>query len=111
MFVILFMICLNCSNIKRLEHKPDHALQKSRAKKGKLPLFSYWTLHLDGRSESGESLGGTHASPRVHIRRGHPREYTPGKFTWVQPAVVGNPRMGMVHKDYAITPKLLESAP
>ncbi len=48
------------------------------------------------------NFGGTHASPRLHLRRGHPRQYAPGKYCWVQPCVVGNKAAGMVHKDYAI---------
>jgi hypothetical protein len=98
--VCAFLTALNCPNVSRVEHKPDAKLQKARAKKGKKPLFSYWTLHLKTKSASGVELGGTHASPRVHLRRGHPRQYQPGKWTWVQPCMVGNPKMGMVHKDY-----------
>jgi len=98
-----FLSMLNCTNIRRVEHKPDAKLQKARAKRGKQPLFSYWTLELDlSRPESSESRGGTHASPRLHLRRGHAREYAPGKYTWVQPCVVGNKALGMIHKDYQV---------
>lgn len=98
-----FLSALNCTNVRRVEHKPDTKLQKARAKRGKQPLFSYWTLELDlSRPESSESLGGTHAAPRLHLRRGHPRQYAPGKYTWVQPCVVGNKASGMVHKDYRL---------
>lgn len=94
---------MNCTNVGRQEHKPDAALQKARAKRGKQPLFSYWTLELNGRDGgAAQSFGGTHASPRVHLRRGHPRQYAPGKWTWVQPHAVGNRELGMVHKDYVI---------
>lgn len=98
-----FCSLLNCQNVGRQEHKPDAALQKARAKRGKQPLFSYWTLELNGRDGgAAQSFGGTHASPRVHLRRGHPRQYAPGKWTWVQPHAVGNRELGMVHKDYVI---------
>lgn len=98
-----FLSALNCTNVSRVEHKQDEKLQKARAKRGKQPLFSYWTLELDlTRAESSESLGGTHASPRLHLRRGHARQYAPGKWTWVQPCVVGNNQSGMVHKDYKV---------
>lgn len=97
----LFLSALNCTNVRRVEHAPDAKLQKARAKRGKQPLFSYWTLELDlSRAESSESLGGTHASPRLHLRRGHPRQYAPGKWTWVQPCAVGNKHLGLIHKDY-----------
>lgn len=98
-----FLSALNCQNVKRVEHKPDAALNKARQKRGKLPLFSFWTLELDfDRSQRGQSCGGTHASPRLHLRRGHPRQYAPGVWTWVQPHVVGNKNLGIVHKDYAM---------
>ena len=99
----VFLSAMACTNVRRVEHKPDAKLQKARAKRGKRPLFSYWTLELDlSRAESSESLGGTHASPRLHLRRGHARQYAPGKWTWVQPCVVGNKAAGMVHKDYRV---------
>lgn len=98
-----FFTAINCTNIRRVEHNPDAKLQKARAKRGKQPLFSYWTLELDlDRTERGESLGGTHASPRLHLRRGHARQYAPGKWTWIQPFAVGNKKLGMVHKDYEL---------
>lgn len=98
-----FFSALNCSNINSVEHSPSEKLQKARAKRGKQPLFSYWTLEIDlPKSRAvGEDYGGTHASPRLHLRRGHPRQYAPGKYCWVQPCVVGNKAAGMVHKDYA----------
>lgn len=100
-----FLCALNCTNVRRVEHKADEKLQKARARRGKRPLFSTWTLELDlSRPESGDSLGGTHASPRLHLRRGHARQYAPGKWTWVQPCVVGNKAAGMIHKDYRVAP-------
>lgn len=98
----IFISALNCNNVIKIEHPPEKKLQKARAKKNKTPLFSYWMLNLSipSTSADGAPLGGTHASPRVHLRRGHPREYSPGKYCWVQPAVVGDPKRGMVHKDY-----------
>lgn len=104
--VLKFLSALNCTNVRRVEHIPPPKLQKARTKRGKVPLFSYWTLELDLGVSSTQSapLGGTHASPRVHLRRGHPRQYAPGQWTWVQPHAVGNKSLGMVHKDYAVNP-------
>lgn len=99
--VDMFLTALHCTNVKRLQTAPDVKLQKARRKRGKAPLFSFWTLELDGRAAGGDPLGGTHDSPRVHIRRGHPRQFKPGEWTWVQPHMVGNKQAGMVHKDYA----------
>jgi hypothetical protein len=102
-WVFIFMSALNCVNVRRLEERPSEQLQKARARRGKLPLFSTWTLELDleNRVASREDLGGTHASPRLHLRRGHARQYAPAKWCWVQPAVVGRSH-GIIHKDYAV---------
>jgi hypothetical protein len=103
-----FVAAMHCGNVTQKQTRPADRLNRARVKRGKKPLFSYWTLHLS-RSEAGEALGGTHDSPRVHLRRGHPRQYAPGKYTWVQPHVVGNKTLGMVHKDYEGS-RLAESA-
>jgi len=96
-----YLMALNCNNIERIEHRPDEKLQRRRAKRGKKPLHSYWTLHI--RQSSAQSCGdGTQASPRIHLRRGHARQYKPGKFTWVQPCVVRGQSPGIVEKDYAL---------
>jgi len=101
--VARFLSALNCSNIKRVEERPPTALNKSRIRKGKTPLFSTWTLSISLPHEQGTRVnrGGHHASPRVHLRRGHARQYKPGLWTWVQPCAVGNPENGMITKDYA----------
>ena len=97
-----YISAINCINIKTVETKPDSKLQKARIKRGKLPIYSFHTLYLNlGKESSSSAHGGTHASPRLHLRRGHPREFSPGKWTWVQPCVVGNKALGVVHKDYA----------
>lgn len=98
-FVAAFLCALNCANVRRREHVPPEKLQAARVRRGKKPLFSYWTLELLPSVEAVR-LGGSHASPRLHLRRGHPRQYAPGKYCWVQPHVVGNKSLGMVHKDY-----------
>lgn len=98
-----FLSAMNCKNVTTIEKKPDDKLQKARKRRGKQPLFSTWTLVISGSGrEEKNNLGGTHASPRVHLRRGHPRQYEPGKWTWVQPHAVGNRSLGIVHKDYAM---------
>lgn len=97
-----FLSAVNCTNVKRVESKPPAALNKARIRRGKQPLFSTWTLSISIPRERRDSvaLGGSHASPRVHLRRGHPREYRPGLWTWVQPCAVGAKENGMIHKDY-----------
>lgn len=93
-----------CSNVRTRDHQPDAALNKKRAKAGKVPLVSYKTLEIvvpNTRYEGGGSGGGTHASPRVHLRRGHIRKIADGRTVWVQACVVGS-KHGMVLKDYKL---------
>lgn len=103
--VLKFFSAINCSNVHKIEHRPNRKLQRARAKRGKQPLFSTWTLALDMNSikKSGENSDGSHASPRIHLRRGHARQYRPGMYCWVQPHVVGKKENGIVHKDYAVS--------
>lgn len=95
---------LNCSNVKIIESQEKKLINKKRKAKGKLPMFTYKTLHIDtGEQEKqkGEKKG-SHASPRVHLRRGHIRTLANGKTVWVQPCVVGDKTKGIVHKDYSV---------
>lgn len=98
-----FLTLLNCKNVKRIEHKGSTEKQAiKRVKRGKQPLYSYWTLELSDLSSGNTHTGngGSHASPRLHLRRGHPREYKPEHWTWVNPHAVGNKQLGVVHKEY-----------
>lgn len=96
----IFIVC-RCKNVKLIENTPSKLKQKLAKKKHKVPLYSDWTLHVTGGEKHSTVRGGTHASPRVHLRRGHIREYKPGQWTWVQPCVVGH-GPGIVTKDYAM---------
>jgi hypothetical protein len=93
---------MKCTNVQIIENKPS-AVAKMRAAKKRLPIFSTWTLHIRPDAKQSRDLGGTHAPPRVHLRRGHIRQYRPGLFTWVQPCVVGRKERGVIHKDYSMT--------
>lgn len=48
------------------------------------------------------SLGGTHASPRWHIRRGHWRSLADGRRVFVRECQVGDMSRGGVVKDYEV---------
>lgn len=102
--VAVFLTALHCRNVHRVEHTPAAALQKARARRGKQPLFSYWTLDLDldPSDESARTNGGTDIRVRLHLRRGHPRQYAPGAWTWVRAHLVGDGKLGYVHKDYRV---------
>lgn len=102
-YLAVFLTVLNCANVRRIKHDPPEALQKARSRRGRLPLFSFWTLDISlARDEQAKALGGSHASPRLHLRRGHSREHHSGKWCWVNPHTVGNKKLGIVHKDYNV---------
>lgn len=104
--LLCFLAALNCSNVKQyVLPKPKIPVNsKGKPKQGKQPFFSYKILTIDTQSQQPQSNttgGGTHASPRVHLRRGHIRRL-PNKTVWVNACVVGDKSKGMVHKDYNV---------
>lgn len=101
---------LNCANITTAEVSTSKILNQKRKKKGKQPFFTYKVLEItDERKGTGKpGAGGSHASPRMHLRRGHLRRLD-SKTVWVRPAMVsaGSPA-GVVAKDYAVTERETE---
>lgn len=104
-FIAPIMECIrmmNCSNVCTMDNIPSRLKQQRQKKKSKTPLFTYKTLHItNAPKKKGLPGGGTHASPRIHLRRGHIRTLPTGSTTWVQPCVVGDKSKGIVHKDYS----------
>lgn len=97
---------INCANVTTAEVGAPAALNKKRQEKGKQPFFSYKVLQLsDERREAGAGgAGGHHASPRMHLRRGHLRRLE-NKVVWVRPSMVNaGSTDGVVLKDYAVQP-------
>ena len=68
---------------------------------GKMPTFDWKTVFIEPAQPRSEHQGGTHASPRLHDRRGHVRRYKTGKCIWVKPHKVGDATKGAVFHDYA----------
>lgn len=69
---------------------------------GKKPSYDWHTVIIEPQKPKSESLGGTHASPRLHDRRGHLRQYKSGKTGWVKACKVGNAALGTVFHDYEV---------
>jgi hypothetical protein len=96
--------------LRRLE-APQTAYQASakesftnrrKIAQGKKPTYEWRTVLVQPR-EKTESLGGTHASPRAHDRRGHWRTIKKtGKQHWVKACRVGDPSLGQVFHDYKV---------
>ena len=80
------------------------AVNKKRISKGKKPLIEFRMITVDGRKSELPSIPhGTHASPRLHWRRGHWRTMKKsGKKVWVDPMLVGDEKNGKIIKDYAV---------
>lgn len=96
------MAALSCKNVFTTDVMAPKSINKARSKKGKQPFYSYKILTID--TVTGRTCGvqtGTHASPRVHLRRGHIRRLPKGNI-WVNAAVVGDKSKGIVNKDYKL---------
>jgi hypothetical protein len=85
------------------ERKITPALRRKYAKAG----VRGWTWHqiiidLDRARAKHTALGGTHASPRWHIRRGHWRRLANGRRIFINQCQVGDSAHGGVVKDYIV---------
>ena len=105
--VIRGLSVMNCSNVTCVENPPPKFLNKKRAKAGKVPLFSYWTLHISTSEQRSPKYSSVvpsgRSAPRLHLRRGHIRRLPSGATTWVQSCMVGERRRGVVSKDYHVS--------
>jgi hypothetical protein len=86
-------------------HKP-HVRQtftnRRKIAQGKTPTYDWTTVYIEPVKGRSEPKGGTHASPRLHDRRGHLRRLRSGRNVWVKPCKVGDASKGTVWHDYAI---------
>lgn len=84
-------------------HRPTgHSSNAKRVRKGKAPLYEWTTVQLERKTPElpAAPKGGTHASPRLHQRRGHWVTSKLGKKFWRRESVVGDPEKGMIFHDY-----------
>ena len=98
---------LSCRNVSAEPiEKVDPAVNARRVKAGKLPIYEtkMLVIRTGNVDKQGQALGGTHASPRQHLRRGHIRRL-PGGNVWINACVVGDPTKGRIDKQYTITRK------
>lgn len=104
--VIHFASVCGCDNVKPVKiFTPSKESVSTALIRGKARPYDKWVLdiYLNSTEEStGTGLGGSHASPRLHIRRGHIRRYQTGKTTWVKQCMVGTPELGVIEKDYRV---------
>ncbi|MEX2639717.1 MAG: hypothetical protein WD266_03445 [Balneolales bacterium] len=94
----------SCSNVTTISHDAPKFINMKRKKKKKTPIFSYVTLHITGETtkKDTKNKSGTHASPRLHLRRGHIRRLSNDRRIWVTSCLVGDRVRGFVSKDYSV---------
>jgi len=73
-----------------------------KIKEGKMPTYDWTTVVVEATKPKNEHQGGTHASPRLHDRRGHLRRLKTGKTCWIKAHKVGDITKGVVFHDYVI---------
>jgi hypothetical protein len=70
---------------------------------GKFPSYEWRTVTIEPAKPKLAHKGGTHASPRLHDRRGHTRKLASGKMVWIRNCKVGHPNKGVIFHDYKIS--------
>lgn len=96
---------LSCKNVYTQALEPFNHKKKNDklVKAGKLPLYETKILVVDSSVKIVDKtdLGGTHASPRQHLRRGHIRRYATYSI-WINNMVIGKASNGKIDKSYAV---------
>lgn len=78
-------------------------LNARRAAQGRPPVFGHSIVTIRPNQAVSHVTGdGTHASPRLHWRRGHIRRLPKGGETRVSPCLVGDISRGFVSHDYEV---------
>jgi hypothetical protein len=109
-FRMVCAVLLKLAEQSAQAYKPiptDSFINRKRKAKGKSPVsFDWHTVEIGPKAINNEPQGGTHASPRLHDRRGHWRNCKNGKQVWVKACKVGDASKGVVFKNYRLTETL-----
>lgn len=107
---------LNCENIDTVEHHAPELFQRSRTRKGKLPLVSYRTVQVN-MEKTPRGIGANslpevdgEGKVRLHQKRGHMKDYRKGKGLFGRykglwywgPTLAGSGSEGVVVSDYEV---------
>lgn len=98
-----FLNAISCRNV-HVEKSPAKASKQGKKVKTALPFDDYHFLTVDVPGKAGvrgEGLGGSHRSPREHLRRGHIRRLESGPI-WVNACVVNAGIGSKVGKSYLV---------
>lgn len=99
--VALFYRSLKTNNSAYVALPSTSYTSRRKQAKGKPPIYEWKTVLIEPQKPSN-SLGGTHASPRLHERRGHLRKLKDGREVWVRQCWVGDVDRGVVFHDYKV---------
>lgn len=80
----------------------DTFTNRRKIQQGKAPTLDWTTVYIEPAKPRSDSKGGTHASPRLHDRRGHLRRLPSGKNVWIKSCKVGDASKGAIFHDYKI---------
>ena len=99
-----FLEALTCRNVSMSNYQDAFKDNDKRIKEGKLPFYETKMLVIDTQYTAGSKTvnGGSHASPRQHLRRGHIRRHATAGNIWIQSSVVGDPTKGSISKSYQV---------
>lgn len=99
-----YIATLNSRNLIEVESTDLTRLNRSRQRRGKLPLFDHKVVRInrdirqmirdEAHSESNDASG-----IRTHWRRGHFKVRKTGVFWW-SPHIAGKPELGQIEKKY-----------
>ncbi len=101
--IFQLLAALSCSNVSTEIIRPN---REARAARPASTLFDYHVLMIHANAERHDSApaGGSHASPRTHLRRGHIRHHPTAGRIWINSTVVNPSAVGTVNKDYRVVP-------
>jgi hypothetical protein len=105
--VLAFLEVLRCSNVQAVPTGKKPAWKKDGSHKNS--IYKVLTINGNNVGRSNESQGGTHASPREHLRRGHVRRLKEGRCVWVNATIVCRGASGSVEKDYKVLAEIAVS--
>lgn len=100
--VLQALVCMETKHVRITDESASEKLNKVRERRGACPISGHKIVTIDTSSAIVEisDRGGTHASPRLHWRRGHVRHLTGGTKTKVKPCLVGDPAAARVSQEW-----------
>lgn len=115
--VWLSLSLCHCQNVAAVEHITPTKLLKAQSKRGRLPILSHYTLAIEPMLKrlAGCAPAGTSLQARLHICRGHFKDYRHGGglfgkqrgLYWWDMTLRGSSKKGVIVKNYTV--KLLSS--